>query len=132
MRRALALINGDGLKLYERVRQFFALLPKVDWTVAHQLSDDLAGAAAEQKFETFFELLLDLLARLVRARASGLGTADDLALASRVIPDGKIATFAQAWEAVVREKAEYGALNLDKKTLILETLTRLEVAAKRG
>ena len=35
-------------------------------------------------------------------------------------------------EAVVREKAEYGALNLDKKTLILETLTRLEVAAKRG
>jgi DNA polymerase III subunit delta' len=132
VRRALALINGDGLKLYERVRQFFALLPKVDWTAAHQLSDDLAGAAADQKFETFFELLLDLLARLVRARASGQGTADDLALASRVIPDGKLAVFASVWESIVREKAEYGALNLDKKTLILETLTRLEAAAKRG
>jgi DNA polymerase III subunit delta' len=132
VRRALALINGDGLKLYERVRQFFGLLPKVDWTVAHQLSDDLAGAAADQKFETFFELLLDLLARLVRARASGMGTADDQALAARVIPDGRVATFAQAWEAIVREKAEYAALNLDRKTLVLETLTRLEMAAKRG
>jgi DNA polymerase III subunit delta' len=68
----------------------------------------------------------------VRARASGQGTSDDLALALRVIPDGRLATFASAWEAIVREKAEYSALNLDKKTLVLETLTRLETAAKRG
>lgn len=46
VRRALSLLNGDGLKLYERIEGLLSAMPRVDWTIAHALSDDLAGAAA--------------------------------------------------------------------------------------
>jgi DNA polymerase-3 subunit delta' len=39
-------------------------LPKVDWSAAHALSDQLAVSANEQRFEAFYDLLLDTLARL--------------------------------------------------------------------
>ncbi len=43
---------------------------------------------------------------------------------------GKLATYAQLWETLVRDKADAEALNLDRKSLILDTLSRLEAAAR--
>ncbi len=131
VRRLLALATSDGLKLAQRVSSIFEMLPKVDWTAAHALADDLAGAANEQRFETFFDLLLDMSARLARAAATGEGEPGEVALARRLIPEGRLASWAELWETVVREKAEALALNLDRKTLVLETLSRLEGASRR-
>jgi len=131
VRRLLTLSTGGGLALYERVTKLVGGLPKVDWGLLHTLSDELAGAAAEQKFEMYYDLLLDLLARLVRAAASGEGSAEDLETARRIIPAGRLASWAELWETVVREKADALALNLDRKTLILDTFSRLESVARR-
>ncbi len=131
VRRLLALATGDGLKLAQRVSTILENLPKVDWAAAHGLADELAGAANEQRFEVFFDLLLDLSARLARAAATGEGQPGEVALARRLITEGRLASWAELWETVVREKALALALNLDRKALVLETLSRLEGASRR-
>ncbi len=121
VRRALTIGSSGGLKLYERVHALVSLLPKVDWASTHQLGDELAGAAAEQKFEAFYDFLFALLHRLIRASATGRGTPDDVKLASRLIAPGRLPQWADAWEALQREKTETMALNLDRKALILRS-----------
>jgi DNA polymerase III subunit delta' len=128
VRRALGASSSGGLKLYDRVLGLVSSLPRIDWAQAHTLSDELSGAAAEQKFEQFFEFLLDVLARLIRASATSVGTEADSALAQRLIPPARLAKFAAAWSDIAAAKAEAMALNLDRKALTMETLTRLAAA----
>lgn len=130
-RRLLALLEGGGLVLQTRIEKIFAGLPTLDLAAAHALSDELQPAAQEQKFELFYDLLLAHLARLARSAATGRGPAGDIAAANRLMGGGKLAAFAQLWETLAREKADTGALNLDRKSLILDALLRLQ-AASRG
>lgn len=130
VRRVLALQAAGGLDLYGRTLKLVSALPAVDWGGVHALGDELGGTAAEQRFELFYELLLDLVARLVRAAATGAGPPDEAALADRLIGPARLATFAELWERVARAKADALALNLDRKALILETVRELEAAAR--
>jgi DNA polymerase III subunit delta' len=131
VRRALQLAGSGGLELYERIEKLFATLPTVDWPAVHTLSDQLALAAQEQRFEAFFDLLLDLLARLVRARAMGREGAPEFALAQRLIPEGKLPAWAALWETILLERADADLLNLDKRALITGTFAKLETLARR-
>lgn len=131
VRRVLELTTSDGLKLAQRVDAILNSLPKLDWAAAHALADDLAGAANEGRLEVFFNLLLDRVTRLARSAATGEGDPAEVELARRLIPEGRLASWAELWETVVREKAQALALNLDRKTLVLETLSRLEGASRR-
>jgi DNA polymerase III subunit delta' len=126
VRRLLNLANNGGLALNEAITTHLGVLPKIDWIALHALSDKLAPAAAEQQYELFFELLLGTLSRLIRAAATGTGEPGDVKLATRLIGDARLAAFADAWETLVREKAEADALNLDRKSFILDTFARLE------
>lgn len=130
VRRFLSLEAGGGLALYEDIYGVLAGLPSIDWTKLHQLSDTLSAANAQVRFELFFELLMELLARIIRAGATGRGAAEDVRLAERIGGAGRLATLAEVWETVAREKAETVALNLDRKTLILRTVSRLEAATR--
>lgn len=130
VRMALQLASG-GVDLHRRIAQIFSRLPEVDWPSAHVLADGLATDAQEQRFETFFGLLLDMLAGLVRLRASGTGGAEaELALAARLIPEARLAAWAELWQAIVADKADADELNLDRKALIVRSLSRLEAAAR--
>ncbi len=129
VRRFLSLQAGGGLALYQEIYGLLAGLPEVAWGKVHQLADTLSGHGAEVRFELFFELLLELLARIVRAAATGEGALEDVRLASRLAA-GRLATLAEVWETVAREKAETVALNLDRKTLILRTVFRLEATSR--
>lgn len=128
--RLLGLLGSGGIELQGRVDKLLALLPKVDWRAVHALADDLQPMAAQARFELFFELLLNALGRLIRSAATGEGTAQDRALAARLIGDARLASFAALWERVGREKADTLALNLDRKSLILETVAGLAAAAQ--
>lgn len=130
VRRLLNLSTNGGLAFHADIAKHLAALPNVDWAALHTLSDKLAPAAAEQQFELFYELLTGTLSRLIRAAATGQGEAADVALSTRLIGAAKLATFAEAWETVIREKAEADTLNLDRKTLILDTFARLEKASR--
>lgn len=130
VRRFLSLQAGAGLALYHDIYGLLAGLPEIDWGKVHRLADTLAGNAAEVRFELFFELLLELLARTVRAGATGEGYQEDIRLGNRLAAPERLATLAEVWETVAREKAETVALNLDRKTLILRTVSRLEATTR--
>jgi DNA polymerase-3 subunit delta' len=129
VRRALAATVAEGLATREKVERIVALLPKVDWQALHTLSDELAVTAAEARYEAFFEELLAALAALVRARAGG-GDAARRAVAERVIPDGRVAAFAEAWQRIAADKAACDRLNLDRKALIHNVISLLAEAAR--
>ncbi len=130
VRRLLLLWSGEGLKLQDRIEKLMQAMPKADWGLVHTLGDELGSAASAQRFEMFFDLLLQLLARMVRARARGATDGPEAALAARLIAEGRLATWAELWETVVREKGDAQALNLDRKSLILDTFRRIEMAAR--
>jgi DNA polymerase III subunit delta' len=130
VRRALALLASGGLELNARLLGLLAGLPAVDWTQVHGLAEELAPSAAEQRLELFFELLLGLLARLVRAAATGAGDPEEMKLVDRLCAAGRLASMAELWETLAREKAEALELNLDRKSLVLGTFSRLETAAR--
>jgi len=130
VRRALQLAATGGLELHQRIAGIFAQLPQVDWTAAHALADSLAGGTQEQRFEGFFDLFLDTLARLARVRATGQGLPDELSLAGRLIPEARLSHWAALWEAILRDKADVDELNLDRKALVMRALARLEMASQ--
>lgn len=130
VRGALTISSSGGLKVYERVLALVSALPRVDWSAVHALGDELAGAAAEQKLEAFYDFLFGLLHRIVRARATGQGSATDLQLAQKLIGDGRLPHWARAWEELQGEKATALDLNLDRKALILATVGKLEAVAR--
>ncbi len=130
VRRALQLAATGGLELNERIAGIFAHLPQVDWTSAHALADSLAGNAQEQRFEAFFELFMDALARLARGRAMGQGTAAGAPLSAGLISEARLPHWAALWETILGDKAEADELNLDRKALIIRTFARLEAVAK--
>lgn len=126
VRRALTIAASGGLKLYERVVALVSTLPRVDWSLVHALGDEVSGTANEQKFEALFDFLGLLIARLIRARATGQGRDSDLALSRRLINDQALPRWAEAWEGIQRDKAETLLINLDRKALVLSTVQRLE------
>ena len=77
-------------------------------------------------------MLLDLLARLIRLRSGAASNdATDAALAEALIGDGSLATWAELWETIVREKADAAALNLDRKSLMIGTFQNIQAAARQ-
>ena len=62
--------------------------------------------------------------------AGGTGNEDDMALSRKLIPADRLASWAELWETIVRDKAETLALNLDRRMLILDTLARLQRTAE--
>ena len=130
VRRVLQLTATGGLELYARLERCVATLPRLDWQLAHALTEEIGFAAPEQRYETFFELFFDLLARLLRARASGHGRPEDRALAERLIAPQQLPAWAAFWQAAVREKADVAELNLDRKASVTGLLARLEGLAR--
>lgn len=130
VRRLISLHTAKGLALFDRISTLIEALPKPDWGQVHALGDELQAAAAEPRYELFFELLLDHVSRLIRTQATGSGQGADQALAARLIGEAKLASWAGLWERVAADKAEVDALNLDRKAFILETFSRLEALAR--
>jgi DNA polymerase III subunit delta' len=129
--RALELLGGSGLALQARIEQIFGLLPKLDLKAVHGLADELQPLAQDRKFQLFMDLFETRLARLISVAATGQGGERETALARRIVGEGRLASFAELWETLAREKADIVALNLDRKSFILGAFARLE-AASRG
>ncbi len=132
VRRALQLHAGGGLELYAEVDKIIGLLPKVDWAALHTIADGMAQSAQEQRFNAFYELLMETLARLIRGRATGQGGAADMANAQRLIRPEDLPAWAALWESLIKERGDADSLNLDRKALILNTVARLEASARSG
>lgn len=128
---ALRLIAGDGAALYRQLAQLMAQLPRLNYGAVHALADSLAPASAGERYELFHAMLGGMVARLVSQAVSGSGAlAGEVEIAQRLVAGPALARWVGLWETLQREKAEADALNLDRKTLLLETFFRLERIAR--
>lgn len=130
VRRLLQLVAAGGLELNARIEKLMGSLPRLDWQLAHALTDEMGFGAPEQPYETFFALFLDMLARLVRARATGQGSPADETLAARLIAPERLPAWAEFWQLAAREKADTAELNLDRKAMLTSLFARLEALAR--
>jgi DNA polymerase-3 subunit delta' len=125
----LSLASDDGLALSKKVDQVFRNLMQTDWVGVHQLSDEFSAVAGNEKFESFVDLLLARLARTIKAAALDTGNDEDLKTAQRLGVKRDLASWAELWETLVREKATQAGLNLDRKAFVLDCVIRLRQLA---
>lgn len=129
--QALRLLALEGAALYRSLMALMSGLPQADHEAVHALADALAAPGAADRYELFHSLLGDLIARLVgQAAGAGAVLPGERELAERLGVAHGLAYWAGLWETLQRAKAEADALNLDRKTLVLETFFRLEAAAR--
>ena len=134
VRRALELIAGGAVDQHGKIVGLLSQLPRLDFEAVHKLAESAGAHGADQEFQSFFGLLSDLMARALRSLAIGEPLpASEAALAARFAPGKRgtehLAAWADAWEAIARDKADAVALNLDRKALIIDTFRRLQAVS---
>jgi DNA polymerase-3 subunit delta' len=132
-RRALQLLEGGGLALFETILTLLESLPRLDRQALHKLIG-LTSSRDTLAHDTAFDLLGEAMAETLRAR--GLGEA-----ASPVFPQLKrfpalitaanLADWAELWETMRDARGETERLNLDKAALTLTVFEKLERLARK-
>ena len=131
VRRVLELMSGDGLELYDQLMAILETLPRADYVKIHALADRVSAQSAANQWEMFQSLLDDVLRRLVRLGAGvTAGEGQEADLVNQFAIKSHLAVWAGLWETITRKRAEALALNLDRKSLILEIFQKLETAAR--
>lgn len=130
VRRALTLHTGNGVTLYDLLIGIFKDLPELNLRKADELAEKIGVPSAEADYDMFFSLLSDMLHRILRHRAAGTDCIrEEAEIAHKLLTSRTLAKWAELWETVGQAQRQARALNLDRKTLILETLQKLKEAA---
>jgi DNA polymerase-3 subunit delta' len=131
VRRALELVSGEGIDLYNEIVAMLGALPELEGSTLHGVADRFSGTGDTERIELYFVLLLGLIERLIRFAATGEGAMpEEQALANRLVSPTNLIHWAEAWEAITEAKDEAFAFNLDRNLLLLETWFRLQRLAR--
>jgi DNA polymerase-3 subunit delta' len=130
VRRALQLIEGNGLTLFQSIITLLESLPRLNRQALHKLIGLTAGRDT-LAHEMAFDLLEEILADVIRACPSGETAATVFPQLRRfpalVTPDN-LADWAELWETMREARGETERLNLDKAALtviVFERIARL-------
>jgi DNA polymerase-3 subunit delta' len=126
LRRAILLLEEDGLATYRSFTKLAAGLPDLDVGAMHGFADTVSGRGADDAYESFLALLGDWLGRRVR-QAAEPDPAAALAPALAAVP---LARWAEVWENARQSAAEAEDLNLDRKQVVLSILMTLARATR--
>lgn len=126
LRRAILLLEEDGLVTYRALTALLARLPDLDVAALHAFADSVTGRGADDAYEGFNGLLGDWLGRRVRALPEP-DPAIDLPAGLAAVP---LARWAEVWENARQSAAEAEDLNLDRKQVVLSTLMTLARATR--
>ena len=113
--RALALIDGPGLALRQRVLDVIRQLPNPDQRALHALADALGGTDP-QTLAAFMDLVNGWLSERV-------GNGDDHAR--------RLARVAETWDKVNRYAREVDAYNLERKPFVFSVFADLAAVGRR-
>lgn len=126
LRRAIILLEEDGIATYRAFARFAAHVGDPDITAMHALADSVSGRGANDAYEGFIETVRAWLARRVRGEPEPVAEATP-GEAVRAVP---LARWAEVWEKVAQSSAEADDLNLDRKQVVLSILMSLARAAR--
>ncbi len=132
--RAIELARRDGPALYRELLALLNGLPVLDIRAIAALGDKTTGRGGDnESFETVVELLRGVLARLLRAKATGEVMAPDpieAALLSRLIERGGVEAWADAIASAEDLLRSADWQNLDRRQVLQTALLGLEAPAR--
>lgn len=135
VRRALQLIEGNGLTLFQSIITLLESLPRLNRQALHKLIGLTAGRDA-LAHEMAFDLLEEILADVIRACPAGENAVTGFPQLRRfpaLISPDNLADWAELWETMREARGETERLNLDKAALtvtVFEKIARLSRMAQ--
>ncbi len=125
IRKALQLSSGNALAVYERLLKIAGAQKPAPEIL--KLIDQVPATGGETApFLTILDLLEGLMGRLARHALTGEGALPaETRLAARLTEADRLATWAELWETIGRVRADALALQLDRKAILVDLLTRL-------
>lgn len=133
-RRALQLIDGGGLALFELILTILGSLPRIDRDAVHRLIAQ-TGARNTGAHTMAFDLLEEALASTLRAVAAGDEpdrNFPQLHSFARIIRPDSLAEWGELWETIRSARGEAERLNLDKAALTLTVFESIEQTARKA
>lgn len=132
---AVRLVTLDGVTLYRQLVALLARAPGFDRPTALKLSEGFGGRQNEPRYDLLLTLIDLLLSRLARAGSLGVPAAladpAEAQLMARLAPSPQAGRVWADLQQALSARARQGkAVNLDPASLILDTLLRIDEAAK--
>ncbi|MCB1487366.1 MAG: DNA polymerase III subunit delta' [Bauldia sp.] len=126
LRRAILLLQEDGIAGYRQFAAFAATLPNADVGAMHALADAVSKRGADDAYDGFLDTVRGWLGRRVRGEGEPAGEPAPTGVATRL----PLARWAEVWEKVTETSAEAEALNLDRKQVVLSILMSFAQATR--
>ncbi|MFK8251242.1 DNA polymerase III subunit delta' [Ancylobacter terrae] len=115
VRRALALLSGEGLEVRLATEQLLGRLPVADVKALHGLGERLQGDRSGA-FDSFVEAVEAWIADLATGRRTQAGV--------------RLARLPEVWEKVRRAAIDADVYNLDRKTFVFRVFASLDEAVR--
>ena len=126
LRRAIQLLDEDGIGTYREFARLAARLPDLDVPAMHDFADKVTRRGHDDAYFAFLDMVRAWLQRRVRGEGEPVGDVRP-APAAATVP---LARWAEVWEKVEQSSAEAEDLNLDRKQVVLAILMTLARAAR--
>jgi DNA polymerase-3 subunit delta' len=117
LRRAILLLEDDGIETYREMAALLAKLPEIDVAGMHGFADQVSGRGNDDAYHGFLELMRGWLARRVRREAEPDGSSPS--------PGLPLERWAQVWDKVRLSSDDAEEYNLDRKQVVLSIFMTL-------
>ena len=126
LRRAILLLQDDGIATYRDFARLTAGLPDLDVPAMHDFADKVARRGADDAYFGFLDTLRAWLQRRVRGEGEPVPSVHPPSTHAAV----PLARWVEVWDKVEQSSAEAEALNLDRKQVVLAILMTLARATR--
>jgi DNA polymerase-3 subunit delta' len=129
--QALRLASVDGLTLHGEMLEILADLPAMDIPAQHKFADRMARGGNTETYRVFSELLLGWMTRLIQTGAGhppAMAPPGEADLSARLLPRRSLDQWVGLWENVTEDLAKGQGLNLDRKQVVLNLFSTLQIA----
>lgn len=133
VRLGLEMITGSGLRHYKALYKIFDHLPNLDERNVDYFVNDVLKDKSGQDYEGGVQLISDLLYRLIKAQGAAARLSQgELKLAHKLIKPQALEQWLGLWDTLQRQAAEVQALNLDKRTHLMQCFFALRDLVRAG
>jgi len=124
VRRAITLVNEDGISLYQKFQAIADVSGGVRWDKVHELAGEVSLAAANDRYRLLLDIVHDFVARRIRGEPepSGGGNWDSASATG-------LAGWVEVWEKTNRSAQLADEWNLDRKQVVLNLFSALREVA---
>lgn len=126
VRTGFELIVGNGLKYYQGLYKIMDGLPNLDQRNIDLFIDGILKDKSGQDYKGGVQLISDLLFRLIKAQISDYPlSSGEKKLSEKLVRSQSIDQWLSLWDTLSKRSLDVDALNLDKKTFILQSFFSL-------